>query len=251
MTISGKDILFAHHGLEVMVTKPVSRCALAVSGVTALAYHAYQVYYYLPPLVNQVVKGKFIIKQSKEPEIMGKIHALISRGLSLSLHLALFFCVLLILYFLWHVRSFKAAPISKRAQQFLELVVKEAVDELRVLKQKINRFFSLQTLATLGVSIDRFVAMHPVEPAPNCLLRFCCLHSLRHQIIFNPLTKHRRTDKCGYFDFVCLQLTETHGLAGRVTTISLGAILVLALVIMMCMRYRAARILQRRLQETM
>jgi len=54
------------------------------------------------------------------------------------------------------------APTSKRVQQFLKLIVKEAVDELRVLKPKINLFFSLQTLTTLGVSIDRFVVMRSV-----------------------------------------------------------------------------------------
>jgi len=52
------------------------------------------------------------------------------------------------------------APISKRVQQFLKLIVKEAGDELRVLKQRINLFFLLKTHAALGVSIDRFVVMH-------------------------------------------------------------------------------------------
>jgi len=67
MTISGN---FAHHGMEVMVTKTVSLCALEVLGVPVLAYCEYLICFYLPVLVNQVVEGDFSIKQGKELEVV-------------------------------------------------------------------------------------------------------------------------------------------------------------------------------------
>jgi len=113
MTISAKDILFAHHGLEVMVTKPVSRCALSILGVAALAYHGYSLSYHIPILVNQVARGKFGIKQGNEIQIMADNDASVNGSLSICLHLALFFCMLSILYFFWHVRSKSPRVVSR------------------------------------------------------------------------------------------------------------------------------------------
>jgi len=69
--------------------------------------------------------------------------------------------------------------------------------------------------------------------------------------LFCVFSGGRGTDDCGHFDFVCFQIYERAILPGRVTTLSFGAILVLALVNLMYMQYRAAQILRHRLQETM
>jgi len=61
----------------------------------------------------------------------------------------------------------------------------------------------------------------------------------------------RNRHTCGFFDFVCFQINASETMPGRITTLFLGACLLLGLVVSMCMRYRAAQNLQYRLQATM
>jgi len=237
ITISGKDILFARHGMEVMVTKPVSLCVLAVLGVTALVYHGYQVYYYLPGLVNQLVKGIS--------------HVSINSSLSSSLHLALFFCVLSILYFLWHVRS-KSPRVVSRNTIFLlraEVAIVMITEILWCLAWTLAPYSTLyknfvQTSTNLSLSV---VLLSVLITAPQYFV-LCMMAVVGLLLIFYA---GGRTDKCGYFEFACIQIYEGYAFTGKVTTISLGAIFVSLLVMLMCMRYRSAQILRRRLLETM
>ena len=106
----------------------------------------------------------------------------------------------------------KVVPISKQEQDFFKFIMKEAVYKLRVLKQTIDVFFSLQTLTNRGVSIDRSLALLPAEASPYCKWRFF-LHPLRNQIIFNPLTKHRQGGKIRRYGMI---LYETHAITGGV-----------------------------------
>mmetsp|Transcript_20602 Transcript_20602/g.32944 ORF Transcript_20602/g.32944 Transcript_20602/m.32944 type:complete len:83 (-) Transcript_20602:435-683(-) len=48
----------------------------------------------------------------------------------------------------------KKAHITKRHQQSLDFRVEKTIEELRVLKQHVDVFFTLQTLAPFGVSIQ-------------------------------------------------------------------------------------------------
>jgi len=252
MTISGKDILFAHHGLEVMVTKPVSLFILAVLGVTALAYHGYSFCYYLLRLVNLVVKGKLGIKEGDETEIMANNDAGVNASLSSSLHLALFSCVFSILYFLWHVRS-KSPRVVSRNMIFLwraEVAI-VMINEilwclyLTLLPDHVTRTKNLgQASTNLSLSV---VLLSVLITAPQYFV-LCMMAVVGLVLIFYAVNER---GQCGYFDFACLQIYERYAFTGKVTTISLGAILVSLLVVLLYMRYRAARILRRRLLETM
>jgi len=251
MTISVKDILFAHHGLEVMVTKPVSWCALSILGVAALAYHGYSLSYHLPRLVNQVVKGEFGIKQGNEIEIMANSEASVNGSLSSSLHLALFFCMLSNLYFWWHVRS-KSPRVVSRNTIFLwraQVVIAMTNEILWCLYLTLPNHLTwtrnpVQVSTNLSLSA---VLLSVLITAPQYFV-LCFLSVLGLLCVFSG---GRGKDNCGYFDFVCMHIYHSVVFPGKVATLSLGAILVSALVILMFMRYRAARILRRRLQETM
>jgi len=253
ITISGKDILFAQHGLEVMVTKLVSLCALAILVVAALAYHGYELSYYLPKLVNQVVKGGFVIKQGNGQEVKESNHEIVVSSLSSSLHLALLSCALSILYFLWYVRSKSPKVVSRNTicvwkAECVIIIINEIgwcfymtlLEQpywlaKNVLQSVTNICFSVAMLLVLSTAPQYFV--------------LCFLATVGLLLIFYG---GRETLQCGFYDFVCFQIYQfPSSINGRLTTLSFGAFLVLGLVVLLCMRYRAAQILRRRLQETM
>jgi len=113
MTISGKDILFAHHGMEVMVTNPAFLCAHTLALVATLAYHAYRIYWYLPLFVYNVINWGFDLQKGNETAMIDKQFYFTNHSLSSSLHLSLFTCVSSVLYFVWHVRSKSPRVVSR------------------------------------------------------------------------------------------------------------------------------------------
>jgi len=251
MTISGKDILFAYHGMEVMVTKPVPLCALGILGVAALAYHGYSLYYHLPRLVNQVVIGKFGLKQGNEFEIMANSEASVNGTLSSSLHLVLFFCMLSILYFWWHVQSKSPRVVSRNTiflwrVQVAIVMINEILWGLYLTLP--NHLTWTRNPAQVSTNFSFSVVLLSVLISAPRYFVLCFLAVLGLLCVFYGA---RRIDNCGYFDFVCMQIYHRTTFPGKVATLFLGAILVLALIVLMFMRHRAARILRCRLQETM